>query len=301
MSAAVMIARSGKAGSDVRLQMQARMERAWARCLFAAPALQSSEVVSMRLFLASSGPGRSAFNATAWLRSVAWARRWFAGQALTCAAGLLHCVAAAHSAEPPAACLARLPPAHVAVTTAYAIPQVNFRHSAGEIRLQLGSGAQSIALGMTQASTSFILDISLTAVSLRDPRRLCARPRIELTLRHSVMEVWLASEIQHDECVADVVLKHELRHVEIERETLAAAAGAMQALLSAYYAERAYLGSEDEIKAELADEFEHRWAVELNALLQAGNGKHLTHDQTDATHDAQACAGELVRVARQLQ
>jgi hypothetical protein len=228
-------------------------------------------------------------------------RRWLAGCLTLCATGLFHATAPAHAGDQAVDCGALLPPALVEVTAAHAIPQVNFRHGAGEIRRQLGSGSQAVALGMTTTSTTFSLDISLSAVLRRDQPGMCARPRMELTLRHSQIEVWLASEIEHDECVADVVLKHELGHVAIERQTLITAAESMRSLLRAYYGERVYTGTEDAIKAELAAEFEHKWAAELSALLKAGNDRHTAHDEADRAYDAQTCGGGLMRVARRLQ
>jgi len=217
-----------------------------------------------------------------------------------CAAGLL-AAGPVHADGVTGGCSLLAPPARIEVIAAHAIPQVNFRYAAADIRRELNSGPLAVALGMTQTSTSFSADIALGTVPLRGQPGVCARPRIELTLRHSRIEVRLAREIQDDGCVADVVLKHELGHVAIERDSLSAAAETLRERLTAYYAGRVYVGTEEEINAELAGEFEHRWAPELNALLKAANERHAAYDEADSAYDTRACNGGLHRVARRLQ
>ncbi len=214
-----------------------------------------------------------------------------------CIAGCMREAAAADTGD---VCAGQLPPAEVKVNTSDLVPHVNFQHTAAEIHDQLGSGPQSVALGMTQTSTNLSLDIALRTVALGRAGRLCARPQLEVNLKHAEVEVWMATEIQHDECVRDVVLKHELKHVQIERDTLRWAAQELESQLRLYYTPRVYMGTEAEIKAQLSSEFETRWLPALQTLLQSSNARHLEHDERDSHGDAEACNGALLTTAHRL-
>jgi hypothetical protein len=218
-----------------------------------------------------------------------------------CAAILGMCMHVRHSAADDGDPCAALPPAEITVAAEHAIPRIDYSHSSREIRRQLGSAPQTVALGLTQSSTTLSVELLLKAVVPAGDDRLCARPQIDVVLRHSHLDVWLAREIEHDACVAAAVLEHEMTHVAIERDILDWAAQQLQAQLQWHYAQRVLHGTEAQIKAQLVQDFEEKWTPALVAMLQSSTPRHVAHDEQDSYGDAQACDGELYQVARRLQ
>jgi hypothetical protein len=200
-----------------------------------------------------------------------------------------------------ALCAAQLPAGAVRVQTLHAIPQVSYTHSAREIRQRLGAKRGTVALGLTQTSTSLVMEVLLHRAVSEDGLHSCARPEIDVILSHSAIEVMLASEIESDACVAGAVLNHEMTHVAIERETLDEAARTVGMQMQEYYRERVLHGDDSQVTAEIAQQFEQRWAPALQALLGASNLRHAEHDERDSYGDKEACQGALIRLARSIE
>ena len=198
-------------------------------------------------------------------------------------------------------CAEDVPPADIRVLAEHAFPHVDYVRSSHDIRQQLHSGPHTVALGMTQASTTLSVEALIKGVHTGDGSALCARPQIDVTLRHSHLAVSLAREIEHDECVSSLVLAHELKHVEIERDTLDWAAQQLQSQLQAYYQARVLRGSDAQIRAGLVRDFEERWTPVLDTLLQSSGALHAEHDENDSYGDGEACGGELYRTAQRLR
>jgi hypothetical protein len=187
------------------------------------------------------------------------------------------------------------------VVAEHAIPRIDHTRPASEIAHQLNSAPSSVALGLTRTSTALSVDLLLKAVETSERELLCARPQVNVALRHSRMEVWLAREIEGHSCVSAVVLEHEMKHVAIERDTLDWAAQQLETQLQLWYQDRVLRGTEAQIKAVLVKDFEERWTPALQALLESSAARHLEHDREDGYRDAQACDGALQQAARRLQ
>ena len=198
-------------------------------------------------------------------------------------------------------CAAQLPPGEVRVQTLHAVPRVSYAYSAREIWQRLGARRGTVALGLTETSTSVAMEVTLHRVVSEDGLYSCARPEIDVVLSHSAIEVRLAAEIEDDTCVAQAVLDHEMTHVAIEHETLEEAARVLGAQMREYYRERVLHGEDSRIRAELAWQFEQQWGPALQALLGASALRHAEHDERDSYGDKEACAGALIAIARRIE
>jgi hypothetical protein len=208
---------------------------------------------------------------------------------------------AADAGEAASPCGPDLPAAEIRVVAEHAIPHVDHTRPATEIARQLNAAPHNVALGLTHTSTTLSVDMLLKALEAAEDALLCARPQVNVTLRHSRIDIWLAREIERDACVSAVVLEHEMKHVAIERDTLDWAAQQLETQLQVWYAERVLRGTEAQIKAGLVQDFEERWTPALEALLQSSTPRHVEHDRQDSYGDAQACGGELYQTARRMQ
>jgi hypothetical protein len=204
-------------------------------------------------------------------------------------------------ADESAPCPASIPPADIRVSAVHAFPRVDYSHASSEIREQLRSAPHTVALGLTQSSTTLSVEVLLKAVQAPGQPFLCARPQVDVTLRHTNLNVWIARELAPDACITARVLEHEMNHVAIERDTLDWAAQQLQAQLQAWYETRVLRGTEAQIKAGLVRDFEERWTPALSALLETSSARHAKFDAQDSYGDAAACEGELMRSARRLQ
>ena len=189
----------------------------------------------------------------------------------------------------------------VRVHIQHAIPRVTYARTAREIWQELGARPNGVALGLTASSTSLSLDAVLHKAVSRDGQTACARPEIDVTLGHAKLEVVLASEIERDECVAHVVLSHELKHVAIEREALEWTGQMLEKAMQRYYRDRVYAGTDHEISAQLAQEFQQRWTPTLQTLVGMSLAEHRQHDERDSYADTNACEGALVRIGRSVR
>jgi hypothetical protein len=198
----------------------------------------------------------------------------------------------------PAPCAERLPAAEIRVQVRHGIPRVHYERSAREIWQLLGARPDTIALGLTETSSALSLELALYNLSVNG--QTCARPRIDVTVSHARIEVMLAREIQHERCVADLVLAHEMQHVAIEREALEFAARELERRMRQYYDGRIYVGSAPRILQQLTREHELHWAPQAQRLLRSVLTRHGEHDEHDADANWQACEGALLALSKHL-
>jgi hypothetical protein len=213
----------------------------------------------------------------------------------------LLCTSAASGGEEVDRCPQDLPPAEVHVAAEHAFPNIDYSHPSREIQRQLDSAPHTVALGLTQSSTAVSVEVRLRALHFADDETLCARPQVEVTLRHARLEVWVAREVEHDACMARLILQHEMTHVAIERDTLDWAAQQLESQLQAYYQAQVLRGTAAQLRAQLAQDFESRWTPALEALLRSSTPRHAAFDRQDSYGDAEACGGDLQRAARRFQ
>jgi hypothetical protein len=198
-------------------------------------------------------------------------------------------------------CHSDLPAAEIRVVAEHAEPRVDHTRPAAEIAHQLGSAPYGVALGLTQTSTTLSVEVLLKAIEVDQDAVLCARPHVNVTLRHARIDVWVARELERDDCACALVLEHEMKHVATERETLDWAARQLETQLQAWYQDRLLHGTEAQIKAGLAQDFDEKWTPVLEALLHSSSARHAEHDLQDSYGDAQACGGALYRAAMRLR
>jgi hypothetical protein len=78
--------------------------------------------------------------------------------------------------------------------------------------------------GLTAAVFGYSADIKLNAVDDRRGSRTCGMPRLRVELSMQPVTVFVASELETESCQHDVTLSHEMKHVEVFRQTLDRAA-----------------------------------------------------------------------------
>jgi hypothetical protein len=197
-------------------------------------------------------------------------------------------------------CNRQLPPAQVEVRTALADPSISFEMSAAQIEQMARTGRTEIHLGLTQVETHMEPRVAFAILSSAAGQRLCARPRIEVTLALDRARVHVARELVGDECAVAAVWHHELRHFAIVQESLASTASELERMMRAYYDGAVLLGSEAEARGQIEREFRGRWASEFETLQARGNLAHEALDAQEAQAESTVCDGALARLASRL-
>ena len=114
----------------------------------------------------------------------------------------------------------KLPPTHLKVV---AVPLTFERDDS--LTAKRGSAlATHRANGLTAAAFGYSADIELNAVDDRRGSRTCGMPRLRVELSMQPVTVFVASELATGSCQHDVTLLHEMKHVEVLRQTLDRAA-----------------------------------------------------------------------------
>ena len=120
---------------------------------------------------------------------------------------------------------AKLPPTHFEVV---AVPLTFERDDSQSIAALTAKSGNALAthrtFGLTTAVFGQNTDIRLNVVDDRGDSRACGTPRVRIELSMQPVIVYLASELAAQPCQHDVTLSHEMKHVEVFRETLQLAA-----------------------------------------------------------------------------
>lgn len=197
-------------------------------------------------------------------------------------------------------CDRQLPAAQVEVRVTFGEPAISFELTAAQIKLMARTARPGVHFGLTQVETRIEPRVSFATLRDAAQRRLCARPRIELTLALHRARVYVARELVGDECAVAAVWHHELRHFAISQESLSATAGELERMMRAHYDGAVLLGSEVEVQEQIVRELRERWALEFEALQARGNLAHSALDAQDAQADEALCQGALARLAARL-
>jgi len=200
----------------------------------------------------------------------------------------------------PEFCNRQLPPAQVEVRTAFAEPSISFDFSAVQIEQMARTRRAEVHFGLTQVETHMEPRVSFAILSSAGGQRLCARPRIEVTLALDRARVNVARELVGNECAVSLVWHHELRHFAIVQETLGSTAGELERMMRAYYDGLVFVGSEAEAQEQIEREFRGRWTSEFETLQARGNLAHEALDAQDAQAESTLCDGALARLAARL-
>jgi hypothetical protein len=119
----------------------------------------------------------------------------------------------------------KLPPTHLKVV---AVPLTLERDDSQSIETLTAKRGSALAThranGLTAAAFGYSADIELNAVDDRRGSRTCGMPRLRVELSMQPVTVFVASELATGSCQHDVTLSHEMKHVEVLRQTLDRAA-----------------------------------------------------------------------------
>ena len=195
-------------------------------------------------------------------------------------------------------CDQQLSPADAQVHIRIADPAISFALSAREIRSASGVDLPGVSLGLTRVERGTEQRVAFVTLTSSLDGRVCARPRIDLTLVLRRVGIYVASELAGNDCLVSAVWHHELRHFAIWQETLSNAAAELERLLQRHYDGAVLVGSEAQIRAQVERDLRGRWAREIDVLLARGDVEHELLDGRDALSHSQWCEGALTREPR---
>lgn len=119
----------------------------------------------------------------------------------------------------------KLPPTHLKVVAVPLTFERDDSQSIETLTAKRGSGlATHRANGLTAAAFGYSADIELNAADDRRGSGTCGMPRLRVELSMQPVTVFVASELATGSCQHDVTLSHEMKHVEVLRQTLDRAA-----------------------------------------------------------------------------
>lgn len=193
-----------------------------------------------------------------------------------------------------ARCETSLPPSRVDVAAAPTSYRIDRTRSVRELTAMSGDAAPGIrALGLTTAEVGHRAAVESSGIEDTRTGRVCARPSLRVTLVAEPMTVYVAREIAGDPCKDAVALEHEMKHVAVYEEELAAIAGEVRESLGASYGKRVlYYGS----RAEASRQTEAALRRDMAELL-AGTAERVRKRQRDVdtpeeyARVAAACGG----------
>ena len=119
----------------------------------------------------------------------------------------------------------KLPPTHFKVVAVALTFERDDSQSIEALTAKSGSAlATHRTKGLTTAVFGYSADIDLNAVDDRRGSRTCGMPRLRVELSMQPVTVFVASELATESCQHGVTLSHEMKHVEVFRQTLDRAA-----------------------------------------------------------------------------
>jgi hypothetical protein len=193
-------------------------------------------------------------------------------------------------------CVSQSYSATVTIAFDSALPIVEQRKSAHELgRLMQAVGYMHI--GLTQAVLQREFAVSLNG--LVDPRdnHACGKPSIEIRLRYDPVRIYLASELDGNECAQEEVLDHELQHVRLYTLAVDRAAAQLRQEILASYNRAVLRGTEQQILKQVGREIRERWLPRLDELLDQYEWQHDELDRADENILA-GCQGASEKVLR---
>src|SRR5215208_510074 len=105
--------------------------------------------------------------------------------------------------------------ATVQITFETALPIVDQSKSTRELGRLIAHAGEYKHIGLTEALLQRQFALSLNGFV--DPRssQACGKPSIEMRLRYDPLRIYLASELDDNECAQEEVLDHELEHIRL--------------------------------------------------------------------------------------
>jgi hypothetical protein len=176
---------------------------------------------------------------------------------------------------------AKLPPTHFEVV---AVPLTFERDDSQSIAALTAKQGSALAthrtFGLTTAVFGQNTDIRLNVVDDRGALRTCGTPRVRIELSMQPVTVFVASELAAQPCEHEVMLSHEMKHVEVFREALQLAARDLARDFPAAIGVRLR-------SATNPDELQHRFVVAVrNYLAEFMRDRERMLDESQAAVDS---------------
>ena len=150
-------------------------------------------------------------------------------------------------------CARALPPTRVEVVDLAADHDTDFTRSYAELtRMGVEAEANERVIGLTRARIGHSATITVVGIEEPRSRRVCVRPEIRVELSLTPMTVFVGREFRDDSCRRSAIIEHELKHVAVYRDTLAAMTGeARDEIVRAYGNTVMLFASRDEAQREI--------------------------------------------------
>ena len=209
-----------------------------------------------------------------------------------------HARAQSPSAEWAALCEARLPATRIEVRTVPA-PIRYLRNRSVDDLTQLQHLPQDNArtLGLTEVRLGTSIQYRASTLQRRGEALTCMRPSIEVTLSLDPHVVSVASEFEEGSCAHRHVLAHEMRHVEVNRQTLESAADRMREGMRSSFGNKVYFGEPAELQDRLTRHIREQWLPWVDAQMKHTMQRHREIDTPEEyARNRTACGGEIARV-----
>lgn len=124
----------------------------------------------------------------------------------------------------------------------------------------------------------------------------CMRPSIDVELKLTDFRVAVAKEFKPSTCAFKHILKHEYKHVAVNRATLRHAAETLSKELHDSFDHKIFFGPEPVAKSELNKLFATQWAPRIKDLLSEGTIKNAEIDSPEEyAGNRTACEGAIWR------
>jgi len=182
-----------------------------------------------------------------------------------------------------------------------ALPIVDQSKSAHELgRLMAHAGGYK-HIGLTEALLQRQFALSLNGFVDPRSRQACGKPIIEMRLRYDPLRIYLASELDDNECAQEEVLDHELEHIRLYTSAVDRAAVELRQEILARYSRMILRGTEQQILKQVEREIRERWLPRLDSLLDQYQWQHDALDRAAAAHRSAACHGAFEKVVRSIK
>jgi len=178
-----------------------------------------------------------------------------------------------------------------------AFPIVDQSKSAHELGRLMGHAGGYKHIGVTEALLQRQFALSLNGFV--DPRssQACGKPIVEMRLRYDRLRIYLASELDDNECAQEEVVDHELEHIRLYTSAVARAAVELRQEILARYSRVVLRGTEQQILKQVEREIRERWLPRLDSLSDQYQWQHAALDRAAAAHRSAACHGALHKVS----
>jgi hypothetical protein len=182
-----------------------------------------------------------------------------------------------------------------------ALPIVDQSKSAHELGRLVAHAKGYKHIGLTEALLQRRFAVSLNGFVDPKSSQACGKPIIEMRLRYDPLRIYLASELDNNECAQEEVLDHELEHIRLYISGVEHAAMELRQEILARYSYTVLQGTEQEILKRVEREIRERWLPRLDLLLDQYEWQHEVLDRAAAAHRSTACQGVFEKIVRRIK